>query len=164
MMKTIKIIDMTLRESAALRDGALSFKEKLEIARSLDRLKVDAIELPPLDGSKADQLSGKTIAAMVTTTLSAAVDVAAGSVDETWESVKGARRPMLNVVAPVSPVQMEYACHKKAPAMLAAIAEQVKRARFCASRWNSPPWTPHAPSAPSCTPPWPPPSRRARST
>ena len=124
-MKTIKIIDMTLREAAAL-----TFKEKLEIARSLDRLKVDAIELPPIGGGKADGLANKTIAAMVTGVLSASVDIAAPLPDETWESVRSARRPQLNVLAPVSPVQMEYSCHKKAPAMLKAIGEQVARCRF----------------------------------
>ena len=129
-MKKIKIIDMTLRESAALREHALTFKEKLEIARCLDRLKVDAIELPPLSGGRADQLSGKTIASVVGVTLTATVDVTAESVEETWESVRAARHPQLNVMAPVSPVQMEYACHKKAPAMLEAIAEQVKKCRF----------------------------------
>ncbi len=129
-MKSIKIIDMTLREAATLRESALTFKEKLEMARSLDRLKVDVIELPPVAGGKADQLSNKTIAAMVTTAISATVDVIAPSVEETWESVRAARRPMLNVAAPVSPVQMEYACHKKAPAILEAIAAQVKRCRF----------------------------------
>ena len=84
-MRTIKLIDMTLRESASLRESALTFKEKLEMARGLDRLKVDVIELPPITGGKADQLSNKTIASMVGVTLSATVDVNAGNVEETWE-------------------------------------------------------------------------------
>ena len=129
-MKTIQLIDMTLRQSAALRDGALTFKERLEIARGLDRLKVDAIELPPITAGKADQLSNKTIASLVNVGLSAAVDVTSDAVDETWDSIRGAKSPRLNVLAPVSPVQMEYAAHRKAPAMLAAIADQVKKCRF----------------------------------
>ncbi len=129
-MKAIKLIDMTLRESASQRENALTFKEKLEMARALDRLKVDAIELPVLAGGKADALSNKTIASMVTTAVSAAVGVTADNVAETWDSVRNARSPQLNVLAPVSPVQMEYACHKKAPAMLEAISAQVKACRF----------------------------------
>ena len=128
-MKTIKLIDMTLREVNALREGALTFKERLEIARGLDRLKVDGIELAPVDGGKADQLAGKTIAAMVSTALTATVEIAADSVGETWESVRGARQPRLNLLAPLSPALMEYSCHKKAPAMLALIGAQVKQAR-----------------------------------
>ena len=129
-MNTIKLIDMTLRHLPTLREGALSFKEKLEIARGLDRLKVDGIELAPIAGGKADQLAGRTIAAMIAAPLIAAVDIAAGNVEQTWESVRGARQPRLNLLSPLSPVQMEYTCHKKAPAMLETIVDQVKRARF----------------------------------
>ena len=128
-MKTIKIHDMTLRASASLRESALTFKEKLEIARSLDRLKVDAIELAPIGAGKADQLANRTIAGTVSAALSAAIDVATGDVDAPWASVKGAKHPRLNLLVPVSPVQMEYTCHKKAPAMLEAIREQIARCR-----------------------------------
>ncbi|MBR2189879.1 MAG: hypothetical protein IJ860_10830, partial [Eubacterium sp.] len=129
-MRTIKIIDVTLRESGALRESALTFKEKLEIARTLDRLNADVIELPPITGAKADQLTNKTIASMVNTVLSAEVDAASGNVEETWESIRSARQPRLTVTAPVSTVQMEYASHKKAPAMLETIKEQVGKCRF----------------------------------
>ncbi len=128
-MKTIKLIDMTLGLLPTLREGALTFKEKLEIARSLDRLKVDGIELAPIDGGKADQLAGKTIAAMVTTPLIAGVNVASGDVAATWEGVRGARQARLNLLAPLSPALMEYTCHKKAPAMLEAVRDQVAKAR-----------------------------------
>ena len=128
-MKTIKLIDMTLALLPALRKGSLTFKEKLEIARGLDRLKVDGIELAPIDGSKADQLAGKTIAAMAASPLIAEVNVATGDVEATWESVRGAKQPRLNLLAPLSPALMEYTCHKKAPAMLEAVRAQVKKAR-----------------------------------
>lgn len=129
-MKTVKVVDMTLRELDTVRGNALTFKEKLEVARALDRLKVDVVELAPIGESKAEQLANRTIAGIITQTISAAVDAAAGNVDETWESIKSAVRPQLNIVAPVSTVQMEYACNMKAPAMAAAIEEQVKKARF----------------------------------
>ena len=61
-MKNIKICDVTLREMGKERTSALSFKERVEIARTLDRLQVDAIELPPISDAKADALSNKTIA------------------------------------------------------------------------------------------------------
>ncbi len=129
-MRQIQCIDMTLREAASVKESALTFKEKLEIARSLDRLKVDAVELAPLTGSKVDQLSNKTIAATLRTTVSAAVDAAEGNVEEAWESIRQAVHPRLNILAPVSPVQMEYTSHLKAPAMLETIEEKVGKARF----------------------------------
>ena len=128
-MKTIKLIDMTLREVNALTGGALTFKEKLEIARGLDRLKVDGIELAPISGGKADQLANKTIASMVSAPIVAAVEIASGNLDETWESIRAAKHPRLNLLAPLSPALMEYSCHKKAPAMLELIEKQVKAAR-----------------------------------
>ncbi len=128
-MKTIKLIDMTLREVNALTGGSLTFKEKLEIARGLDRLKVDGIELAPIDGGKAEALANKTIAAMVSAPIIAAVEIASGNLAETWESVRAAKHPRLNLLAPLSPALMEYSCHKKAPAMLELIAAQVKAAR-----------------------------------
>ena len=103
-MKTMKIIDMTLRETAGVRESALTFKEKLEMARGLDRLKVDVIELPMITGGKPDQLSNKTIASLVTGTLSATVGIIGDTVAETWESIRSARQPQMNVQAPVSPV------------------------------------------------------------
>jgi len=128
-MKTIYISDVTLREAG--RAGTLSFKERVEIARSLDRLQVDAIELPPLGDAKSDALSNKTIASVVSSArVSAAAGLTAESVDAAWESIRGARKPSLHIMLPASAVQMEYLCHKKAPAMLELARALVERARY----------------------------------
>ncbi len=129
-MKKLQLIDMTLRRTQAEGARELTFKEKLEIARSLDRLRVDAIELAPISGSKADLLTNRTIASMVSARISAGVDISAPHTEETWESVRTARSASLNLLTPVSTVLMEYSCHKKAPAMLELITEEVRRARF----------------------------------
>ena len=129
-MGTMKIIDMTLRVSDQMRDVQLSFKEKLEVARCLDRLKVDGIELSPITGERAEVLTNKTVASLVSQVVSAGIDAASPNVLVTWDSIRGAKLPQLNVIAPVSTVQMEYSCHKKAPAMLEAITETVKQCRF----------------------------------
>ncbi len=129
-MKKLQVIDMTLRQDENETGRTLSFKEKLEIARSLDRLRVDAIELAPISGSKADLLANRTIASMVSARISAAVDIAGPHLQETWDSIRSAKSPSLNILAPVSTVLMEYAAHKKAPAMLESIRETVGQARF----------------------------------
>ena len=64
-MKTIHIADITLREIGMVRSTALSFKERVEIARTLDRLQVDTVELPAIRDPKTDVLSNKTIASVV---------------------------------------------------------------------------------------------------
>ena len=128
-MKTIKISDVTLRE--AQRAAAISFKERIEIARTLDRLKVDVIELPVIQDPVADALANKTIAGVTAvSTLSASCGMTEESVDAAWESIKGAKKPALHVTAPVSAIQMEYQCHKKGPAMLELVKALVARARY----------------------------------
>ena len=47
-MKKIIIADATLRAFARRGDLALSFKEKLEIAKLLDKLQVNVIETAPV--------------------------------------------------------------------------------------------------------------------
>ena len=129
-MRTMKLIDITLREGAVIRGRALSFKEKLEIARSLDRLKSDTIELAPIGTGKAEELSNSTIASMVKSRISACVNIADGDIEKTWNSIQVAGKPKLNLLVPVSPVQMEYVCHKKDKAMLSLITEKVKECRY----------------------------------
>ena len=129
-MKKLQLIDMTLRRTGDKGGRELTFKEKLEIARLLDRLKVDAIELAPISGSKADQLANRTVSSVVSARVSAAVDISEGNIIETWESIRGAKEPSLNILAPVSTVLMEYSAHRKAPAMLEAAVNAVKEARF----------------------------------
>jgi len=129
-MKTVYISDITLREIANKRAAALSFKERVEIARTLDRLCVDTVELPVIKDEKADVLSNKTIAAVVkSATLSATTGLSEESVEMTWESVKSAKKPKLNIIVPVSAVQMEYICHMKAPAVLELVKKLVAKAR-----------------------------------
>ena len=130
-MKTVNISDITLREIGRSRANALSFKERVEIARTLDRLGVDEIELPALRDGKAGVLSNKTIASVVSSArLSAAVGTTEESVTETWESVKAARQAVLHIMLPASSVQMEYLCHKKAPAILELARELTAKARY----------------------------------
>ena len=128
-MRTVQIADITLRQTGG--DRALSFKERVEIARTLDRLQVDAVELPPILDGRAGALSNKTIASVVSSArLSAAAGLTEESVELTWESVRGARKPGLHILLPASPVQMEYMCHKKGPAMLELARALVGRARY----------------------------------
>lgn len=130
-MNTIRLSDITLRQAVSSRAFSVSFKERIEIARSLDRLHVDAVELPVIQDARADVLANKTIASVVSTAaLSATCGMTEESVEEAWESVKGAKKPALHIMAPVSAIQMEYQCHKKAPAMAACIRTLVAKARY----------------------------------
>ncbi len=128
-MKKISITDVTLRR--ATENGTLGFKEKLEIAKCLDRVNLSAIELAPLTDSKADSIFVKTLASLIhNTTLALPAGRTPESADRAWEALRTANRARLIVDVPVSSVQMEYIARKKPEAMLEEIGSQV---RYCAA-------------------------------
>ena len=130
-MKQIRISDVTMKQPAG--DFALSFKEKIELAKLLDRLGVFAIELEGIHGSKVDALRVKSVATAVKDSVVAVpVQLNSESVLQTWNALSLAKHPRLQVCAPVSPVQMEYLFHKKPDAMLSAICQTVEECcRYC---------------------------------
>ena len=124
-MNKIRISDVTMKQTGA--EISLSFKEKIELSKLLDKLGVSVIELEPIVQPKIDVLRIKSIATAVTDSI-VAVPVAlnAESIQTTWNALKIARKARLQVCAPVSPVQMEYLFHKKPEAMLTAIRETIE--------------------------------------
>ena len=120
----IRISDMTMKQNA--EGFSLSFREKIELSKLLDKLGTSVIEVEGLTGSRTDALRIKSIAAAVQDSIvSAPVELNEQSVADTWNALSQAKHPRLQVCAPVSPVQMEYLFHKKPEAMLKAISETV---------------------------------------
>ena len=62
-MKQVRISDRTMVQ--VREDFSLSFKERIELSRLLDKLGVDVIELPAIKNSRIDSLGIKSIAAAV---------------------------------------------------------------------------------------------------
>ena len=123
-MKKVNICDITMKQSA--EDFSLSFKEKIELAKLLDRLGVSVIELEEIQNARLDGLRIKSIATAVTDSIVAVpVQLTEESVRDTWNALQLARHPRLQVCASVSPVQMEYLFHKKPDAMVEAIRSTV---------------------------------------
>lgn len=129
-MKTVKIADITLRQIMSDKKSTISFKNKIELAKLLDKLKIDTVETGMVDGGKTDELLVRTIALTVKNcTLSCPTGLSEKELEKAYECIKDARKPRLNVRVPVSPVQMEYQCHKKPAAIIELIAELVKKAK-----------------------------------
>lgn len=125
-MQKIKICDRTLCRSGA----DFGFKEKLEIARQLNRLKVDAIELPAIENPRADALLIKAIASFAREpVLSVNAGITKESIASTAAALATAEKPELRIELPVSTVGMEYTCHKKADKMAATVNELVAYAK-----------------------------------
>ena len=126
-MRCIALSDITLKTSNGL---ALSFKEKIEIARQLENLNVDVIEFPEIANAKADVLLIKTISSFVkSSVISVAAGVAADSVENAITALKAAKKPRIRIEIPVSPVGMEYTCHKKPDKILSHIENAVAKAK-----------------------------------
>ena len=123
-MQNTRISDMTMKQTA--EGFCLSFKEKIELAKLLDRLGVDVIELEGIRNPRIDSLRIKSIAAAVTgSTVAVPVELTEESVAATWNALLQAKKPRLQVCAPVSSVQMEYLFHKKPDAMVAAVEKTI---------------------------------------
>ncbi len=133
-MKRIAISDVTMRTADGGEDLSLSFREKIELAKLLDRAGVSVIETDPILNARSDALLIKSIASSVRT-CTVAVPVIlgdAGSVSASWNALKDAVSPRLQVRAPISTVQMEYFHHMKADKMIRTIAEMVAACRkYC---------------------------------
>ena len=129
-MRKIYVSDFTLNKLAGERKNPLLFREKTAVAASVDAMGADAIELAPIAKVKEDTIVYKTIAANVR---NAALCLPAGETEEeinaAWEAIQGAAKPCLQVVLPLSTVQMEYIYHIKSAKMLPKIEALVKAAK-----------------------------------
>ena len=127
-MRKLYVSDITLRVLDETLETALSFRERLTIASRLEKSGVNTIELPALTGSKENAVIFRTIAEAVECGIAVPVGFSEESVATAWNTVHSAAHPILQVILPVSTVQMEYLYHLKAPKMLDKIAQLCKAA------------------------------------
>lgn len=126
-MRNISICDISVSHSEEYSGSALPFRIKIEVARLLSRLGVSVIETAPIIEGKTDYFLVKSIASAIDKSIvSVPIDIMnPDSLTRTWEALKIAAHPRLQVSAPVSAVRMEYVCHKKPSAILDLIASNV---------------------------------------
>ncbi|MBR5959224.1 MAG: hypothetical protein IKZ99_12740 [Salinivirgaceae bacterium] len=135
MKRKISIGDITMKQAADKAGYAFSFREKIELAKMLDRLGLSVIETGPIADGKTDSLLIKSIASAVQNgAVAVPLNIAeADTVETTWNALKSAAHPRLQISVPVSTVQMEYFCHKKPAAVLELIGKLTKSCRdLCA--------------------------------
>lgn len=130
-MKKIFISDVTLAKTIKGGLSSFTFKEKTNIAKSLDMLGVDSIELSPLrKDSREDEISAKTLAQIIK---NCCVKIPAGTCEEeiarAYNCVKYALDPCLQIVLPTSVMQMEYKYHIKPDVLLNMAKDLCEKAR-----------------------------------
>lgn len=112
-MNRIRVADVTIKEACSAGSANLSFKEKMEVAKQLDQLMVDVIEMPKAK-EQADSLLIKSLAPVIKNSI---ISVEAGldrsEVDSAAAALANAAKKRISISVPTSPVQMEYICGMK---------------------------------------------------
>lgn len=125
-MNNTRISDTTVKQLSLSKELTLSFKEKIEVSKLLDKLCVDILELGEIQNVKVDSLLIKSIVTAVKNS-TIAVPVALGADPTvTVNALKEAKAFRLQVAAPVSPVRMEYILHKKPAALLEMVKTTIE--------------------------------------
>ena len=130
-MRNIFLSDITIKQPAEAGGFALSFREKIELGKLLDRVGVQVIETTPIVNRRTDSLLLKSLASAVEkSTLAAPLNLSdEDTVEVTWNALKEAKHPRLQISVPVSTVQMEYITRLKPAAVLESVRRLVHEAR-----------------------------------
>lgn len=130
MRRQIKIFDTTLRDGEQSPGCSMNLHEKLEVARQLERLKVDVIEAGFAVASRGDFEAVKAIAVSIKECAVAALARALPEdIDVAWEALRNAKKPRIHVFIATSPVHMKYKLKMTPDEVLKATGQMVKHAR-----------------------------------
>jgi len=129
----VLIFDTTLRDGEQSPGVALNVEEKMEIARALERMKVDIIEAGFPASSPGDLASvtaiAKEVRGPVIAGLARAVPL---DVDACWEAVQHAERPRIHVFLSTSDIHIMHQLEKDKERVLEMAREMVARAKgYC---------------------------------
>ena len=129
----VAIFDTTLRDGEQSAGAGLTTSEKMEIARQLERLRVDVIEAGFAASSPGDLEAVSTIAQEVRQPIIASLARChAGDIDAAWEAVRGAERPRIHVFISSSDVQIMHQLRKNPEEVLDMAVSAVERAKgYC---------------------------------
>ncbi|MDD4179306.1 MAG: 2-isopropylmalate synthase [Candidatus Margulisbacteria bacterium] len=130
MTRKIKIFDTTLRDGEQCPGASLNPEEKLEIARQLAKLNVDAIEAGFAIASPGDFESVKQIARQIKGPIICSLARAKKEdILRAWEAVKHSDRPRIHVFLATSPVHMEKKLRMTPDEVFKTAVEMVKYAK-----------------------------------
>lgn len=134
-MKHIKIFDTTLRDGEQSPGCSMNLREKIEVAKCLEKLNVDIIEAGFAISSPGDFESVKTIAENVKgVTVASLARCNAKDIDAAWDAVKEAEDPRIHVFLATSPLHMQYKLKMTPDEVLEKTAEMTAYAKkYCSN-------------------------------
>ncbi len=129
----IKIFDTTLRDGEQSPGCSMNLQEKLEVAKQLERLRVDIIEAGFAIASPGDLLAIQAVAKEIRDCKVASLARALPKdIDAAWEGVKAAASPRIHTFLATSDIHMKYKLRKSPEQVLEQAAEMVKYAKkYC---------------------------------
>ncbi len=129
-MKKIKIFDTTLRDGEQSPGCSMNIGEKVEMAKQLERMKVDIIEAGFAIASPGDFEAIRKIAETVTyPSVCSLARLNKADIDRAWEAVMYAKKPRIHVFIATSPIHMEYKLRMTPDEVLETVIEMVAYAR-----------------------------------
>lgn len=139
-MKRIYIFDTTLRDGEQSPGANISPKDKLAIAKQLEKLNVDIIEAGFPIASKGSFEAVESIAKEVKTPIICALArTAKEDIDTAWNAVKKAEKPRIHTFVATSKIHMDHKLKKSKEEILKMVEERVKYAKsFCSDIEFSP--------------------------
>ena len=129
----VLIFDTTLRDGEQSAGIGLTVDEKMEIAKQLERLRVDVIEAGFAASSPGDFQAVSAIAQEVRGPIIASLArCMSGDVDSAWEAIKNAERPRIHTFISSSDVHLMDILSKNPEEVLGMAISAVERARgYC---------------------------------
>jgi 2-isopropylmalate synthase len=129
-MKDIKIFDTTLRDGEQAPGCSMQLDEKIEIAKALEKLKVDIIEAGFAVISPGDFESVKSVAQIIKDcTVASLARAVKKDIDAAYEAVKVAVSPRIHTFLATSPLHMQYKLKMTEDRVLEVIKESVSYAK-----------------------------------
>ena len=130
MAERIIIFDTTLRDGEQSPGVALNMRDKLEIARQLERLRVDVIEAGFPITSPGDFECVQTVAREIRDcSIAGLAHADSAAVDACWEALKGAAQPRIHIVISSSEIHLAHQLRKNRDEVLEMARTQVARAK-----------------------------------
>lgn len=133
MARTIKIFDTTLRDGEQSPGCSMNIKEKIEIAKQLEKMGVDVIEAGFAIASPGDFASVMAVAKTVKNAVVASLCRAMPKdIDRAYEAVKYAQHPRIHTFIATSDIHMKYKLRASEEEVLETAVNMVKHAKkYC---------------------------------
>lgn len=129
MSKMISFFDTTLRDGEQSPGCSMNMKEKLLLAKQLEKMGVDVIEAGFAASSQGDFQSVQMIANEIkNSTVAVLARTVKDDIDKAWDAVKGAKKPRIHTFIATSDIHMEYKLRMSPEEVIKRAEEMVRYA------------------------------------